>query len=706
MSLDTPLGRLLRPRSIAIVGLSGDPSKHGARVLDNLRRFGYRGTIWGVNRSLPEVDGVEMFASLDEVPDAPDTIVVAIPPAAVPGVLRTAGDMGVGGAVVFTGGFAEAGEDGASLQAQIRDDARERGLRVLGPNCGGLINPSTGAVMTFLTAMERPAEQLRSGPVALVTQSGGTASLLHSLAAERGSGLALSVSTGNEADVEAAEVVQDLLLDPEVRAIALMLETVRNGPRFVAAARAALAAGKPLVVCKLGRSETGQRTMSTHTGALAGSQRAFEAVVEALGITLVGTPDELFDVAEMLARSPVPTGEGVAFVTHSGGNAVLLADKATDAGISLPFPSPALQERLTPYLQFGAAGNPADLGGIITAPARYAEVVGCFLDEPDYHLVVPVSTPHPVAHTVDRARALAELARASDKPLINLWIAGDLGETGLAVLRETDLPVTADMDSLITAIEGLVRIGRLRREPGAATPSEPDATVVAELDRLRHDHDGRLTEVEAASVVAALGLPVVAHELATSADEAVAAAERIGWPVVLKAVARGLEHKTEAGGVVLNLTGPDELVAACDELTARIGRLDPPVRLGGFLVEEFAPGPEVILGIARDETFGPVVLVGTGGTLAEAIEDVVLGLPPISPQRATRMISSLRAVKLLRGFRGAPVTDEAALADLVAHLSQVALSYQDHVTELDLNPVVFHGGRWKAADALLRLTER
>jgi acetate---CoA ligase (ADP-forming) len=697
------LARLVEPASVAIVGLSADPAKHGGKVLTSLRRFGFEGPVWGVNPKRPEVEGVEVVASLNDLPTPPDAVVLAVPAAVTPDVIATAGQVGAGAAILFGGGFAEAGDDGVALQAKIVGLARDHGLRLLGPNSAGVINPSAGTVMSFLTCLERPADQLRPGPVGLITQSGGTGSFLHNLAAERGSGFALSVSTGNEADIDAAEALQQLVDLPDVRAIALVLETVRDGPRFVAAARAALRAHKPIVVCKIGRSAVGQQVMRTHTGALAGSERAYDAAFDALGITVTSTPTELFDVAELMARTPVPAGDRVGIVTHSGGTAVLLADRASAAGLALPQPSDRLRERLGPYLQHGASGNPTDLGGIITAPHRYVEVVRSFVDDPDYDLVVPVSTPHPSAHTCDRATALAALADEVDKPLPSLWLAGDLGAEGLAILRASGAPVTTDLGSLVTAVSGLARLGAKRRDGDPPSPKPPDSDVTALLDSAE---GSALDEAESLRLIEAMGLPTVAAEVVGDAAEAARAADRLGYPVVLKAVSKDLPHKSDVGAVLLNLADETELAVGWEQLITRLADRSPTARIEGYLVERYLPGAEMLAGLVRDPTFGPVVLVGIGGTVAEAIDDVAVALPPLSARSAAALIDRLRGRALLRGFRGAAPVDEAALSRFLVHLSEIAGTYSDRIDELDLNPVVYAEGRWHVADALVHLHTR
>jgi acyl-CoA synthetase (NDP forming) len=694
---------LVEPRSIAIVGLSANPEKHGARVLASLRRFGYSGEVFGVNPRGGELHGVTTYPSLRALPTTPDAVVLAVPAAQVLTTLEAAGEIGAGGAILFGGGFAETGPEGAALQERIRECARESGLRLLGPNSAGLINPTSRVVMSFLTCLERPADQLRAGPVALVTQSGGSASFMHNVAAARGSGLAVTISTGNEAGVRAGEALGFLVQQPYVRVVAMLLETIRDGAQFLASAQAAVAAGKPVVVCKIGRSAAGARMMLTHTGALAAPQRRLDAVFDSLGITVTSTPEELFDVAELLARSSIPDGDRVGVVTHSGGAAVLLADKLDAAGLDLPQPSAELSTALQPYLQLGAPGNPTDLGGIITEPQRYTEVVHRFIDEPSFDTVVAVSTPHPPAHTAGRADELIRLSADSRKPLLNLWWAGDIGAIGRQKLTAAGVPVTTDVDALAIAAGGLARFGR-RCRGGNVAVAPPDPAVVAWLqDRSAAGSSATLTEVDGKELLRRMGLPVLRGEFVRTAAQAQDAADRIGFPVVVKAVSPDLAHKSDVGAVRLDLRDREAVERAVLEIGAAVESAAAAAIVDGYLVEEFAPGLEMVLGVVRDPTFGPFVIVGTGGVYAEALDDVALGLAPLSVDQAGRLVRSLRGHRLLEGFRGSPPADEQALVNLVVTLSGLAASYADYLAEADLNPLIFSGGAWRVADALVRL---
>ncbi|HJQ91775.1 MAG TPA: CoA-binding protein, partial [Acidimicrobiia bacterium] len=390
------LGRLLDPESIAIVGLSGDTAKHGGRVLANLRKLRFPGEVWGVNPGLPPVDGVNVVASLADLPEAPDLVVCAVPAHAVRKIAM--GAQGVGVLMVFAGGFGETGDDGIALEADLSEWVERVGFRLLGPNSGGVIRRSKGLAASFLTCLDRNAGEIRSGPVGLVTQSGGTGSYIHNLAAARGGGLAVSVSTGNEADIQMGEAISAVSVLDEVKVVLALVETVRDGQVFIDAVRGSVARGKPVVACRIGTGDRGKALMTTHTGALALPEKVLHGVLESLGVVMGETPAEAYDIAEMLARAPIPTGDRAAIVTHSGGIAIHLADLSEQSGLDLPQPGPGLKAALDPFLDLGTANNPLDMGGIIGGPGRFAEVVDRFARSGEYDMVLAVSTAHPPAH--------------------------------------------------------------------------------------------------------------------------------------------------------------------------------------------------------------------------------------------------------------------------------------------------------------------
>ncbi len=661
------LDRLLDPSTIAIVGLSADPAKHGGRVLGHLRNLGFGGEVWGVNPGLPVVEGVEMFGGVSDLPQPPDLLVCAIPAGALGGVI--ADSSGAGAMVVFAGGFSETGPDGGALENELAGRSRELGVRVLGPNSGGVIRPSHGLAASFLTCLDRPADQIRTGPVGLVTQSGGTGSYLHNLAAERGGGLAVSVSTGNEVDIKLGEAVEAVSGLEEVRVVLALIETVRDGPKFMDAVRGSLARGKPVVACRIGIGAQGKRLMTTHTGAMAVPDKVLEGVLESLGVVIAETPGEAYDVAEMLAHVDRPVGDRVAVVTHSGGIAILLADLAERHEIELVDPGPELQSRLAPLLDLGAANNPLDMGGIIGGPGRFAEVVQIFADSGEYDMVLAVSTAHPPAHTAERVESLIASGASFNVPVLHLWMPGDQAGEGLLKLRAA----------------------------GAALTEEPRAAVrtLAALTALSRPIDDAIVE-PITGAIGSWGLPLVEGEFGADAHQAVAVAERLGYPVVVKISAPGLAHKTEVGGVKLNLNDQVAVAAAFDEVVAAGTAAG--LSVDGARVERYRPGLELIVGGFVDPVFGGLVSVGIGGVLTELLDDIVFAPAPVNDEGALRMIDRLRGRRLLDGFRGAVSADVGQLAQIISLVSRGLTG--SGLQEVEINPLVWDGQEWVAVDWL------
>jgi acyl-CoA synthetase (NDP forming) len=659
------LDRLLDPASIAIAGLSADPAKHGGRVLGHLRALGYDGEVYGVNPGEPAVDGVEMFRRVADLPHPPDLVVCAIPDAAVRYV--TMESSGVGALVVFAGGFGESGRDGRALEADLIEKAGAAGVRVLGPNSGGVIRPSRGLAASFLTCLDRPSAQIRSGRVGVVTQSGGTGSYLHNLAAARGSGLAVSVSTGNETDIKLGETVAAVSELDEVEVVLALVETVRDGPVFIESVRSSFDRGKPVVVCRIGTGAQGKTMMATHTGAMAVPEKVLEGVLDSLGVILAETPGEAYEIAEMIAHAAAPTGDRTAIVTHSGGIAIHLADLAERHRVSLPPPGPDLVARLDPLLDHGVANNPLDMGGIIGGPSRFAEVVDLMAGSGDYDMVLAVSTAHPPGHTDERVSAL--LGVDSPVPVLHLWMAGDLAEHGLHRLQEAGIPVTEEPRAAIRALAGLARLVGL----SAVDPVEPLAGDFEDW-----------------------GLPLVEGELVADAGEAVEAAGRLGFPAVVKVSSPGLAHKTELRGVRLRLESAESVADAFEEVVASAKAAG--LEVEGARVERYRPGLEMIVGAMVDPVFGPLVSVGMGGVITELLGDVVFAPAPVDEREAQAMIARLRGYRLLDGFRGGPAADVEALSHVVSIVSRGLIG--SGLTEVEINPLIWDGEGWVAVDWL------
>lgn len=663
VSAVTDLDRLLNPASIAIVGLSADQAKHGGRVLAHLRQTGYVGTIWGIHPHTPYVEGVEMYESLADVPHPPDLAISAVPAAAIIDVVADAA--GVGAVIVFAGGFGESGAEGLALEEGLAEAAATVGARVLGPNSGGVIRPARGLTASFLTCLDRPAEEIRSGSVGVVTQSGGTGSYLHNLAADRGGGLAVSVSTGNEVDIKLGEAIGAVSQLDEVKVIVAVIETVRDGETFIEEVDSSFARGNPVVACRIGTGTRGRALMTTHTGAMAAPAEILNGVLDSLGVVVAETPGEALEVAELMARVAPLTGDRVGIVTHSGGIAIHLADLGDRLGLNLPPPSSRLAALLEPLLDHGTATNPLDMGGIVAGPTRFAEVVAEFAGSGDYDLVLAVSTAHPPDHGDERVRAL--LALETETPIVHLWMAGDQARGPLASLRSAGAPIAEDPRAAIRAVAGLSRVAsrrpRIRPEP---IRGEPETW----------------------------GVPFVAGEIVESPGAAVAVAGRLGYPVVLKAVSPHLAHKTEVNGVRLDLGTETEVRIGYDEIVAATKTFD----IEGIRVERFHPGLEVILGGIFDDDFGPLVSIGLGGVFIELLDDVVFAPSPVDTEEAKEMIERLRGRVLFEGYRGMPSADVDRLASMVSLFSRGFVG--SGFREMEINPLVWDGNYWVAVDWL------
>jgi acyl-CoA synthetase (NDP forming) len=659
------LARALDPKTIAIAGLSDDPAKHGSRVLAHLRRHGFAGEIYGINPRMPDIEGVPMHASVGSLPCRPDLVVAAVPATAAIEVVDVA--EGAGAVVVFGAGFAEAGGEGARLQDQLAEAAARAGTRVIGPNSGGVIRPGIGLTASFLTCLDRPPEQLRTGPVGIVTQSGGTGSYIHNLAASRGEGVAISVSTGNEADVRLGEAVGAVSAIEDVDVIVVLLETVRDGVPFMEAVETARSRGQRVVACRLGTSDRAVRLMTSHTGAMAVPERVLAGVFASLGVVEAETPAEAYDVAMMLAGRPATKGSRGGIVTHSGGAAILLSDLAERAGVRLPLPSSDLAGRLEEFLDHGAASNPVDMGGIIGGPHRFAEAVATMAASGEYDAVLAVSTAHPPAQTEGRVDSLLSLE--SNVPVLQLWMAGDLGYDGLVRLRDARVPVTEEPRAAIRALAGLL-----------AKPTRRAGT----------DHVDEGPSFD-------WGLPLDPGLAAATRAETAAAASEIGYPVVVKVEAAGIDHKTDVGGVAVDLRSPREVEDAFDVVVDSVRRTGASVE--GVRVQKYRPGLELIVGAFVDDSFGPLVSVGAGGVLTEVMGDVVIRPGPVGVERAREMVDSLSIRSLMDGYRGAPAADVAELSRIVSVLSH-SVTGSGGVAEIELNPLIWDGTSWVAVDWL------
>lgn len=689
------LDALMRPHSVAVIGASDDPTRIGGRPLRYLRRAGFSGAIYPVNPNRDHVQGLKAYPTVTDIPSPVDLAIIALPAAQVVESVRACAQRGVKAAIIFTAGFTEVGAEGAAQQAEIGAIARASGMRVLGPNCLGAFNNDIGFFGTFAQAFDREAPL--SGPVGIASQSGACGSHLCYLFRQRGVGIKYWITTGNEADVDVAQAMLWLAQAPDVKVIVGYVEAIRDGARFVQALAAARRNGKPVVMIKVGRSNAGAQAAASHTGALVGKDDVYDAVLRQYGVHRADSMEELVNVARVCARGILPTDRSVGIVTLSGGLGVQAADAAERCGLEVrPFPA-AGQEKIRALIPFAGTANPIDVTAQATNEAtltgRCIEIA--MADGAYRSLVCLLSTVPAAERFADPIRqSLMDLrARYADR-LIVLAMAAP--PEVVHSFEDAGFPVFEDQDAAIRTIGALARIAESLRK------AEPQATATDFIEPLVLPDP--LDEYAAKALVAQAGIPVPAEHLARDGDAARRAAQAIGGAVVLKIVSPDIPHKTEVGGVVLDVATPDDAARETDALLARIAQQVPGARVRGVLVSPMLPrGVETICGSFTDQVFGPVVMFGLGGIHVEVLRDVAFRLAPFDEQEALAMVIQIRGFGLLKGVRGAPPSDLPALARTLSKLSQFVTAQRDVIAEIDLNPLLVlpEGQGVLALDALI-----
>lgn len=692
--LQPALTRMFHARSVALVGVSSRPGNLSARTLRYLREQGFAGALYPVNPRYEELDGSRCYSSLRAVPTPVDLVLSFVPAVHVPGVVREAGEAGAAAVVVFASGFAETGPEGAALQEELRRAARESGVRVLGPNCQGLIHASTGLFATFTQAADRRMSQ-PSG-VAYVGQSGAVGGSILDLASEMGLGLSAWVSTGNQADLDLVEVAAALVDDDDIRVLMLYVEAMVDGAAYQALAARARDAGKSLIVLRAGRSQAGRRAVASHTGAMLADDTGFVLTSRRYGVHLVDDVDDLLNGAAALRASGAPRGRRVAVVTTSGGAGGLAADRFEDNGLHLPELATATQEALAPLIPaFGALANPVDVTAQLFNQGEHAfgEVCRIVSEDPGVDAVAVLLTMVTGAQGAALAGDLVKTAAALDKPLFVVWLAGrQLTADARQAFADAGVPVFASIAALARVLDVLAPATSGEPSAEAATAPSWGAMLPALLETPRADLGPALLD--------AIGIARPRGAVARTAEEATAAAIAFG-ATAMKVYAPDLAHKSDIGGVLLDVP-PAAAAARFTELLAR-GRQH---GARGVELQQMVPrGVELILGATRGTSgFPPLVTVGLGGVTTELYRDVVNAVAPVSSDEALAMLQQLRGWPLLAGFRGAPPADVQAAADAVVALSWAITALEDDLAEIEVNPLIVapEGEGAIAVDVLVR----
>lgn len=676
------LDALFKARAIAVIGASEDHTKIGGRPVYFLRKYGYKGTVYPINPKGGTIQGYAAYTSVLDLPETPDMAIIAVPAGHAVNAVHDCAGKGVKAVIVLSSGFAEADAEGAARQQEMVSAARAANMRLLGPNCLGVVSVADGVVGSFTIVLEQNMPP--AGNVGIVSQSGNIGSYTMQNMARRGLGISRFIATGNEADIDVADGIAALATDESTSVILCCMETCRDASRLTGALDLARRNGKPVIVIKIGSTESGQAAAASHTGALAGADNVIDAVFRRYGALRVHSLEELLEIGHavsLLGPARLPKGPRVTLLAASGGFGIMMADATTRAGLTLPPLSDLTRQRIHEVLPLAGTNNPVDASAQMSSRPDILEgMLSALLNEPGTDttlLFLSLSLYNSRLRGV-YMQALAQVRRNHPDRLLAIISAGPAD--AIAEINALGIPVFASIDSAAKGLAALVQLGQL-------TALGPATSFHGERECLPAGAFGN--EVAAKQQLAHAGISVLREEIVHSADEAAQCGTALGLPVVLKIVSPDIAHKTEIGGVMLHVQTREAVHDAYERIMANVARNAPGARIEGVLVTPMATGGvELIMGVSRDPVFGPVVMVGMGGIYAEVLQDVAVQVAPVSCEEALQMIRSLRMFPILDGARGMPKADIKAAAETVAALSEFACRFAPNVAEIDMNPVL------------------
>ncbi|MCS7048211.1 MAG: acetate--CoA ligase family protein [Verrucomicrobiae bacterium] len=695
------LDALFSPSSVAVFGASREPGKVGHEVVANLLKSGYRGRIIPVNPKATEVLGLKCYSDLSQYSGTVDLGIIVVPPPAVLSAVENAARAGARAVIVITAGFKEIGPEGAARERELANLCRSLGVRLLGPNCIGLINTENQMNATFAPQMPLP------GKISVISQSGALCVAILDMALQRRMGLAKVISFGNKADLDEVDLLQALAEDRQTGVVVGYLESINEGDEFLRVAEQT-ANVKPVVILKVGVTQAGAKAASSHTGSLAGADMAYGAAFKRSGVVRAENFEALFDYALAFAMQPLPAGPRVAIITNAGGPGIMASDAAEMAGLRMITPSVGTREKLRACLPPTAAvGNPVDVIGDAD-PDRYAQAFEILQDDPDVDGIVVVVTPQNMTQPLRLAERLAQ-AHQGKKPVLAAFLGGHEMEAAHARLMELNIPNYPSPERAVGALKAMCDYYAWRHRPPRVVARFPVNRRRVDRVIAWHARMGirQVGEVEAKEILRAYNFNILPGGLAETADQAVEIAERIGYPVVLKISSPDIIHKSDFGGVRINLANSEQLRDAFDLMMLRVQRRAPQARIRGGYVEKMGSrGREVILGMTRDPQFGPMLMFGLGGIFVEVMKDVTFYLAPITAEEAMQMLKSTRSYALLQGARGQAPVDMDAIATSLQRISQLVTDYPQ-IVELDINPFIVGevGTEAYVADARITLAE-
>ena len=687
------LAALFEPKSVAIVGASTNPARIGGRPISYYLKAGFKGDIYPVNPKRDEIQGLKCYPEIAAIPGSVDLAILAVAATAVAGAVKACGEKGVKVIVLFSAGFAEVGEAGDAMQNEVDKIAQQYGIRILGPNCLGLYNGDNGNCPTFTSGLEGGFP--RAGRVGLITQSGAYGTHLLTMSKSRRLGVTKWISTGNESDVTVAECLEYMIDSDSVDVVGCYMEGIKNPEILIRALKKARAAGKAVTIMKVGVSEVGSEAVQSHTASLTGSDASFQALIDQYGALRAYTTEQMFDILYAFSLSPRATGSKLGVLTVSGGAGVLMADVAEELALTLPAMPAETQARLSARNPLGAPRNPVD----ITANALndfplVAESLDAMCDEGGYDLLVAFFTSligSPV-HGEKLLKVFSEGVKGQGKPFALI------GQAPVEMLEKYEAEGIMVFEDPSRAVAALSALAKFNTSFNAADEDEGSLPEIGQIDL----PTCKIAEAEAKALMAKTGIPVPAEDVVAGPEQAAEAAERMGFPIVLKIVSADIPHKSEAGGVALNLADADAVKAAASLMLATVKEREPTAKIDGLLVAPMiGDGVDLIVGTQRDPVMGPVVMVGLGGIYTEILKDVAVSLAPITPKRALGLIESLRGAALLKGVRGQEPVDLNAIADVVSRLSVLATQNVKGIESIEINPLRAMPNGVIALDALI-----
>ncbi|MBW1961147.1 MAG: acetate--CoA ligase family protein [Deltaproteobacteria bacterium] len=703
------LKHVVSPKSVAIVGASSDFSKFTGRTVKYLLKHGYSGTFYPVNPKRKEIAGHRCYPSVKDLPEPVDTVFIQIPARFVPGVLEECIETGVKSAIIHSAGMGEENEEGKKRQDAIKFMAKEAGIRVVGPNCAGIANMWENIFLSPIVCYE--LDTIPKGRIGLISQSGGLTGAYVARAAARGIGFSHVISTGNEMDLEMCDYIEYLLHDSRTDVVAVFLEALRNGKRFLEIAESATEAGKPIIVLKVGRTRAGARTAASHTGALTGSDFIYNAVFRQKGIIRVEMMEDLFEVSSLFCKVTPPGGNRVGVVTTTGGGAALMVEAGAQSGLDFPMPSDTAVKAASEFLpSFAAKSNPMDVT-MAGAGGGFKEGLRVMLDDSSFDMVVGVvGTSSQFAPELG-VKPILEVYKDTTKPLVAF--CNPNAEEALRLFEANGIPSFRTPEACGRALGYLVTYGKyLEKRKKTTARAELPALKESNQRLVRSILDrpaGILNEYDSKQILSAYGIPITREAVAKDEEEAKTIAQKIGYPVALKVLSSDIPHKTEAGVIKLSIESEKHLEEGFAEVLANAKAFKTDANVEGVLVQQMAKEStgalEAIVGIYRDETFGPALMFGLGGVFVEVFKDVAHRIVPISELDAWEMILETKGAVLMSGYRGKEKMDIQAVVLTLQKVGKLLEDFGDRILELDINPlIVYPEGKGSiAVDALIRI---